>query len=139
MWREVGSFEGVAQWHSEVYAVDCGGEHVGAERTVRTHAGREWVEQLTAVESDNRCYRYTVTSGDLPVADYLGEFVVREDAPTKSTVVWTAEFMVTASDEKQASDVVREYIAAGARSIQDRYAGTSTTATDDVSTMQHRP
>ena len=69
-----------------------------------------------------RLYTYEVTSDDLPITDFRGEFRIREDGPKKCTVVWTAQFAVSSGDEKAVSDAVREFFRAGVRSIEARHA-----------------
>jgi hypothetical protein len=98
------------------------GEEPGATRTLETVDGRRWEERLTEVDPEQRLYRYDVTSTDLPIADFVGEFRVRDGGGDKCTVVWTAQFSVTEGSEKEVSDAVRRFFRAGARAIEDRYA-----------------
>jgi hypothetical protein len=128
MWRELGSFQGLARWHPMVKATSGEGEEPGATRSVQTRDGVTWVERLHEVDSDQRLYRYEVTSKDMPVTDFRGEFRIREDEPKKCTVVWTAQFSVTSGDEKTVSDTVREFFRAGVRSIEQQYAARPVTA-----------
>lgn len=140
MWRDVGSFQGIAQWHPLLKPTDSAGEEPGAERTMETTDGRRWVERLRESHSEQRLYRYDATASDLPIADFDGEFRIREDAPNKSTVVWTGRFTVTSGNEKEVTDAVRHFLRAGMRAIERRYAGRPATATPhDVSTLWHRP
>jgi hypothetical protein len=122
MWRELGSFQGLAHWHPMVKATRGEGEEPGATRSVESRNGVTWVERLLGGDPAQRLYRYEVTSNDLPVTDFHGEFRIREDGPKKCTVVWTAQFDVTSGDEKVVSDAVREFFRAGVRSIEQRHA-----------------
>jgi Polyketide cyclase / dehydrase and lipid transport len=128
MWSELGSFQGLARWHPMVVSTHGEGEQPGATRSVRTRNGVTWVERLLEVDPEQRLYRYEVTSEDMPVIDFRGEFRIRKDGPSKSTVVWTAQFAVASGDEKMVSDTVREFFRAGVRSIEDRYAARPATA-----------
>ncbi len=139
MWREVGSFQGVARWHPMLVSSPDEGDQPGSTRTIQTRDGHRMVEQLTQVDSDEHLYRYEVTETALPIADYKGEFRIREDGPAKCTVVWTARFTVTSGDEKRVTDAVREFLCAGARSIEKRFTGRPVTASPhDLSTLRHR-
>jgi hypothetical protein len=121
-WRELGSFQGIAQWHPMVKAAHGEGEEPGATRTLETSDGMRWVERLTNVELSQRCYCYEATSTDLPIADLRGEFRIREDRPHKCTVIWTAQFAVTTGEDKKVSDMVRDFFIAGARAIEKQHA-----------------
>jgi hypothetical protein len=122
MWRELGSFQGIAQWHPMVKAAHGEGEEPGATRTLETSEGLRWVERLTKRDTAERFYCYEATSTDLPVADFRGEFRIREDRPHKCTVIWTAQFAVTTGEDKKVSDTVREFFIAGARAIEKQHA-----------------
>jgi Polyketide cyclase / dehydrase and lipid transport len=122
MWHDLGSFQALARWHPMVKATHGEGEEPGATRSVESRDGLAWVERLTEVDPEQRLYRYEVTSKDVPITDFRGEFRMREDGPSKCTVVWTAQFAVTSGDEKKVSDTVREYLRAGVRCIEQRYS-----------------
>lgn len=122
MWRELGSFQSIARWHPMVVSADGDGEEPGATRTLETDDGLRWEERLTERDAAQRLYRYEVTSIDLPIADFRGEFRIREDRPRKCTVVWTAQFSVTSDDVKEVSDAVRVFLRAGARAIEKQHA-----------------
>lgn len=128
MWSELGSFQGLARWHPMVESSRGEGEEPCATRSVQTRNGVTWVERLLEVDPQLRLYRYEVTSEDMPVTDFRGEFHIREDGSSKSTVVWTAQFAVTPGDEKTVSDTVREFFRAGVRSIEQRYTARPATA-----------
>lgn len=122
MWREVGSFQGIAQWHPLVAAAQGEGEEPGATRTLETSDGLRWAERLSEHDSAQRFYRYEVTAIELPIAEFRGEFRIREGRPYRCTVIWTAQFAVTSGDEKATSDTVRAFFRAGARALEKRYA-----------------
>jgi hypothetical protein len=121
MWQELGSFQSISRWHPLVETAEGEGEEPGATRTLQTSDGLRWVERLTEVEPSQRLYRYEATSTELPIADFRGEFRIREGRPHKCTVIWTAQFAVTIAEEKKVSDAVREFLRAGARAIEKRY------------------
>jgi hypothetical protein len=128
MWEELGSFQALVRWHPMVKATHGEGEESGATRSVETRDGTTWVERLQEVDPGQRLYRYEVASNDVPITDFRGEFRIREDGPSKCTVVWTAQFAVKSGDEKKVSDTVREYLRAGVRCIEQRYSARPATA-----------
>jgi hypothetical protein len=105
-----------------VVAAGGDGEEPGATRTLETSDGLRWEERLTKHEAAQRLYRYEVTSTDLPIAEFRGEFRIRDDRPHKCTVIWTAQFEVTSDDVKGVSDTVRVFFRAGARAIEKKHA-----------------
>jgi hypothetical protein len=121
MWQELGSFQCIARWNPMLKDAHGEGEETGATRTLETYDGRRWVERLTEVDPAQRLYRYEVVSSELPIADFAGEFRVRDDGRDKCTVVWSAQFTVTEGEEKEVSDAVRRFFRAGARAIEQRY------------------
>jgi hypothetical protein len=122
MWRELGSFQSIARWHPMVVVADGEGEEAGATRTLETGDGLRWEERLTELDAAQRLYRYEVASTELPIAEFRGEFRIRDDRPHKCTVIWTAQFTVTSGEEKKVSDAVREFFLAGARAIEKQHA-----------------
>jgi mxaD protein len=105
-----------------VVAGDGDGEEPGATRTLETTDGLRWEERLTERDAAQRFYRYEVTSAELAVAEFRGEFRIRDDRPHKCTVIWTAQFAVTADDVKEITDTVRVFFRAGARAIEKQHA-----------------
>jgi Polyketide cyclase / dehydrase and lipid transport len=139
MWRDLGSFQSIARWHPMVKAAHGDGEVPGATRTLETSDGLRWTERLTQVEHSQWFYRYEVTSTVLPIADFRGEFRIREGRPHTCTVIWTSQFAVTAGEEKAVSDSVRQFFRAGARAIEKRYAARPVSALRRrVRTMRRR-
>ena len=79
MWRELGSFQALAHWHPMVNATPGEGEESDETRSVETRDGGKWVEHRLKTDPQQRLYRYEAASDDLPIADFRGEFRVRED------------------------------------------------------------
>jgi Polyketide cyclase / dehydrase and lipid transport len=122
MWRDVGSFHSIAQWHPLVTVAEGEGDEPGATRTLQTSDGLRWQERVTERDAAQRFYRYEAASTELPIADFRGEFRIREGRPHRCTVIWTAQFAVTSGDEKATSDTVRAFFRAGARALEKQYA-----------------
>lgn len=88
LWREIGSFQGVGDWHPLLARVDGEGEQPGALRTAETGEGQQQVERLQATEP--RAYRYAMESTPLPVTDYVANLRVQGAGADTSRVVWIA-------------------------------------------------
>jgi len=122
MWLELGSFQSIARWHPMVTTAEGEGEEPGAKRTLETSDGLRWAERLTQVDQAQRLYWYEMTGSELPIADFRGEFRIREGRPHRCTVIWTGQFTVTSDQEKTVSDRVRAFFRTGARAIEKQYA-----------------
>jgi Polyketide cyclase / dehydrase and lipid transport len=100
---ELGSFQSIARWHPMVTTAEGEGEEPGATRTLETSDGLRWAERLTQTDQSQRLYWYEVTGSELPIADFRGEFRIREGRPHRCTVIWTGQFTVTSDEEKTVS------------------------------------
>jgi polyketide cyclase/dehydrase/lipid transport protein len=121
LWKEIGSFQGVGEWHPMLAAVEGQGEEPGSTRTAVTQDGQRQVERLQQIVPVQHRYRYQMVSTPMPVSDYVGEFVIHGDDAGQSTLVWTADFDVISSDQIQVTGMVREFLTAGVDSVQKRY------------------
>lgn len=137
MWRELGSFQSISRWHPMLKASLGEGEEPGATRTLEALDGQRWVERLTEVDPVQHLYRYEVVSTDLPIADFAGEFRVRDDGGDKCTVVWSGRFTLAEGGDKDVNDAVRAFFRAGARGIEDRYTVRPSSARD-INAVLHR-
>lgn len=123
LWHAIGSFQGVGEWHPMLAEVAGDGEQPGAIRTAVGEDGSEQVERLQEVDPADRRYRYTMESSAMPVRDYRAELEVQANGDAASSVRWTADFETTAADRDDTVRMVRGFLAAGVRSLQERYAG----------------
>jgi hypothetical protein len=121
LWQEIGTFQGVGTWHPMLAEVSGQGEQPGATRTARGKDGSAQVERLVEVNQPHHFYRYVMEESAMPVADYSAEFRVREDGRGVSAIEWTADFEVTAGPVAQTSDMVRGFLEAGLRQLEERY------------------
>jgi Polyketide cyclase / dehydrase and lipid transport len=121
LWKEIGSFQGVGEWHPMLAAVEGRGEEPGSTRTAETRDGQRQVERLQEIDTAQHRYRYEMVSSPMPVSDYVGEFVVHGDDPGLSTVIWTADFDVTSGDRDEVTGMVRQFLTTGVESLQERY------------------
>ena len=107
LWREVGSFQGVGNWHPMLTKVEGEGEQPGALRTVVARNGQKQVERLQETGTAQHFYRYTVVSSAMPVRDYVAEFRVCDSGDGTSILWWTCHFEVTSGDEARTVGAIR--------------------------------
>jgi hypothetical protein len=120
LWREVGSFHSVGEWHPMLARVEGRGDEVGALRTAETRDSQRQIERLTQVDPGDHRYRYEMVSTEMPVDTYVGDFSIR-GTNGQSRILWAADFEVTAGNEKEVAGFVRQFLAAGVESLQRRY------------------
>ncbi|MBO0829877.1 MAG: SRPBCC family protein, partial [Streptosporangiales bacterium] len=117
LWRKIGSFQGVGEWHPLLASVHGEGEGPDAIRTAVGVDGSEQVERLQEVDPTRRLYRYVMESTAMPVRDYRAELRVEPDGDGGSTVRWTSDFEVTGDDHDGTAEVIRGFLDAGLRNI----------------------
>lgn len=91
VWRTVGDFGGLANWHPAVAETQA--ENGGRRRRVKLMDGSELVEEL--VDHDDAGTRYTyriVDAGPLPVQDYEATVAVRDTGDGACDVSWQGRF-----------------------------------------------
>lgn len=113
LWREIGTFGAVGDWHPMVETIESEGDRPGARRTAHLRDGMRSVERLAEFAPDRRSYRYDMVSTPLPVGDYVGEFRVEDNGDGTSTVVWSGTFEDTSGDEARTVEAVRDFLRAG--------------------------
>lgn len=94
VWKEIGDFHSIAEWHPEVASCEAGTDENGKTlRTLTYSNGHKIVERLGRLDEASRSYTYGVAAGKLPAVGFLGQFMVYGNAG-QSHIVWTAEFDV---------------------------------------------
>lgn len=121
LWRQVGSFQGVGDWHPMLTKVDGEGESPGATRTATAADGSQQVERLQGADPTEHRYSYVMESTPLPVRDYTGRFSAHATGGDATTVRWSADFDVTSQDEAQAVEMIQGFLDAGLDNLRQRY------------------
>jgi hypothetical protein len=123
VWRHIGSFQRV-DWHPLLASVEGQGEQPGALRKPRDQNGQEQLEKLLEVSPSEHFYRYAIVSTPLPAKDWVDELRVKGNLDDTSTVVWTADFTVDAREEAKTVAIVRGFLDAGLKALQNDYSFT---------------
>ena len=113
LWRKAGHFGDVGAWHPALAKVDSEGDRPGALRRVETKQGDRQVEQLDQVDPRQHLYRYSLKETAMPVANYTAEFRIDRAAEGASTVIWSASFDVTAGNEENGAEMIRQFLKRG--------------------------
>lgn len=121
LWNEIGSFGSVGDWHPMLNSVEVFGEGAGALRIAHAKAGAAQAERLQALDPARHLYRYSMEKTSMPVRDYLGEFRIDSAGDAASTVVWSAQFELTADGDGRTVESVRHFLHAGTESLGRRF------------------
>jgi mxaD protein len=122
LWRDIGGFGAVADWHPMLARVttEGEGEGEGALRMVEGRDGTRQTERLLESSPEQRFYRYKMESGPMPVRDYVAELRVEDNGDGTSTVVWSAEFEPTTTSFRTIEEI-QEFLKSGLDSIVHLY------------------
>ena len=122
LWREIGGFGAVAQWHPMLDQVDCEGDGPGARRTARAKDGSRQVERLNKTDPRKHFYRYSIEQSSLPVRNYTAELRVYDNGNGSSTVTWLADFDVADKHRAETVRIVEGFLKAGVDNLKKRHA-----------------
>lgn len=123
VWRLVGFFGAIDQWHPAVDACTVEERDDGATRTLQLSPGGEVRERLVELAEGERRQRWEMVAGVLPVSEYTATLTVRpRDAGSR--VSWTLawELLDGAADDTAVA-VVESYVDAGLLGLRNRMAG----------------
>jgi Polyketide cyclase / dehydrase and lipid transport len=121
LWKQVGSFQGIGEWHPMLAKVEGQGEQPDAIRTAEAQDGQKQVERLQEINPEQHFYRYAIVSTPMPVRDYVAELRVRNDGGNASTVEWSSDFTVTSGDEHSTANMIRSFFDAGLQNLRNKY------------------
>lgn len=123
VWKLVGDFRGLAQWHPVVGATDItkGSNNVpGAVRLVTTKDGAKIIEELMTYDGKKKTMRYRILESPLPVRDYVSTLSV-SSAEKGTRIEWKSEFQRTDDvDDAKAKEIVAGIYKAGFDGVQDK-------------------
>ena len=121
LWREIGSFQGVAAWHPMLERVEGNGEQPGAIRIPESKDGHKQTERLREISPVRHFMRYDIVSSPMPIKNYVAELCVADNGDGSSTVVWGGDFQVTSADEGKTVEKIQEFLSVGLESLQKKY------------------
>lgn len=124
VWAILREFNGMTVWHPAVQRSDREGDAApntpGTIRALTMPDGSVLREQMLSTDDIGRVVTYTILSGSLPVAGYLGTLKAAPDAQDGRTLVeWGAEFAVTSGTEADAAATLRGVYEAGLKGLAE--------------------
>lgn len=105
IWRAIGGFCQIADWHPAVTACEERDAEGVRQRTLTLDGGGVLVEDLLAHDDDAMSYSYAIIEGPLPVADYEATISVAP-AGEGSAITWTGTFDAAGASDEEARRVI---------------------------------
>ena len=93
VWKMVGDFAGIANWHPAVEKSPATkGNEIGSERTLTVKGGGTIVEEIEGYDAANKVLKYRAKDGGaLPVTNYSSMIMVSAEG-SGSKVTWRGAF-----------------------------------------------
>lgn len=124
VWKVIGGFNAVPDWHPAVEDSHTEGEGEGSVRRLSLVGGGIVVERPESVDDEERVYSYSIVDSPLPVSDYKATIRVRDKGDGTATVVeWSSEFDPSGASESEASQVIQGIYNAGLGSLKKMFGG----------------
>ena len=122
VWKLIGGFNALSDWHPAVEKTDVEGDGVGSVRTLSLAGGGKIVERLESVDDNERVYTYSIMDAPLPLADYVSTIRVRDEGDGQATVVeWSSEFKPRGAAENAAVQAVEDIYKAGLDNLKKMF------------------
>jgi hypothetical protein len=119
VWKTIGGFCGIGDWHPVVEKCVLSKKGGKEERTLSLKGGGTIVEQEQSRDDKKMDYTYTILSGPLPVEDYKSTIMVEKDG-SGSKVTWTGNFKAKGAPDDKAKDAIAGVYEAGLKGIADK-------------------
>ncbi len=123
LWRMIGGFNALPQWHPSIEKSETEGEGRGAVRKLKIVGGPTLVERLEHVSDSERVYRYSIVDSPMPVSSYVSEIRVRDNRDGTSTVEWSAEFEPKGAPEMDVAKMIQDVYRTGLDNLKKMYGG----------------
>ncbi|KQT50280.1 MxaD protein [Aureimonas sp. Leaf454] len=119
VWKTIGGFCGIGEWHPVVEKCALSEKGSKPERTLTLKGGGTLVEEEQARDEASMSYTYTILSGPLPVEDYKSTIMVTKEGDG-SKVTWSGDFKAKGATDEKAQEVIGGVYEAGLKSISER-------------------
>ncbi|TXM71234.1 SRPBCC family protein [Methylobacterium sp. WL12] len=116
VWKTVGGFCGIGDWHPVIEKCALSKKGGKEERTLSLKGGGTIVEQEQARDDKKMSYTYTILSGPLPVEDYKSTIMVEKDVGG-SKVTWTGTFKAKGAPDDKAKEAIAGVYDAGLKGL----------------------
>jgi hypothetical protein len=118
VWETLRKFGDLEEFLPMVASCRLEGSGVGAKRTLVTRDGAEILEELVALDDQERTLRYKILDSPLPFDDYLATVRVRSIDNHHSEIDWSSTFQPEGAPEADAVEMVRGIYAAAINGLE---------------------
>ncbi|MFK7995854.1 MAG: SRPBCC family protein [Granulosicoccus sp.] len=115
VWKRIGDFCAIADWHPAV--ANC---VVEGETRILTLVDGGAIEEART-DASAMSYKYTISSGPLPVDHYKASFKIKDKKDGTSMLIWSASFSPKGASEDEAKAVVQGIFDAGIKGMQELF------------------
>ena len=124
VWETISDFNGMPKWHAVVETSNLEGSGVGAVRTLALQGGGPpVVEKLESMDKQTRTLSYSITSGPLPLEDYVATMEVRALGEGSCELRWSSTFEAKGAPEAEATKIVEGIYTAGFEGLKKLHGG----------------
>ena len=119
VWKTIGAFCGIGDWHPAVEKCELSDKGGKAHRKLSLKGGGTILEEQVARDDKKMDYTYTIMESPLPVADYKSTIAVTKEG-SGSKVTWTGSFKAKGAPDEKAQDVIGGIYEAGLKGISEK-------------------
>ena len=119
VWKTIGTFCGIGDWHPAVEKCTLSQKDGKAVRTLSLKGGGEIVEEELARDDKAMAYSYAILQSPLPVSGYKSTLKVAPEG-SGSKLTWTGSFQAKGAPDAKAEEVIGGIYDAGLKGIADK-------------------
>ncbi len=119
VWKTIGQFCGIGDWHSAIEKCVPSAQNGKPVRTPSLKGGGIIVEQQQARDENKMDYTYTILESPLPVSDYRSTIMVTPNG-AGSKVPWTGTFTAKGAPDAKAAEVIGGIYEAGLKGLSEK-------------------
>ncbi len=119
VWKTIGEFCGIGQWHPAIEKCALSEKGGKAHRTLSLKGGGELLEEQQSRDDKGHSYSYTILQGPLPVENYKSKIAVTKDGQG-SKVTWSGDFKAKGAPDAKAEEVIGGIYEAGLKGISEK-------------------
>lgn len=126
VWKVVGDFGGISNWHPAIAAstiVDGSGDAAGSVRECTLGDGAKLREEQLERSDADHSYTYNITEAPMPVENYIGKIQLSAAEDDKTLVEWTSTFDVAAEAETEMVGMMNGVYQAGIDALKGKFGG----------------
>jgi hypothetical protein len=119
IWKVVGGFCAIKDWHPAVASCEESTEGEVTFRTLTLKDGGKIKEKLTG--KDDLSYSYEIVESPLPVKNYKAKLWLEvDDEPDRSVILWQSDFDANGKSDEEAKKIITGIIKAGVKGIKEK-------------------